>query len=230
MNSNATTVASKKFSPTELPVVNQPYQIATKVLGSDETGITVVDEEGQGLFIPDTMGTQLPNYSGEAQGILISSINNVTDVSIRDLYPHWEESKTDTGVAIRLLSKATDDLQQAIESHCNSGIEILNYLVFAETQLFQALGKSGFSKPLETVVSFCAWGLRNIDLSSSAPPSLSGLTSALKEIQENPFIDMNRATRLIMDLEDQGWSDESPISHAFEAGMEAYKSQDGDVA
>lgn len=127
-----------------------------------------------------------------------------------------------------MISKAADDLQKAIESPCNGELEILNYLVLAETQLFQALNKPSFNKALETVVSFSAWGLRNIDLSANTPPSLQGMCSVLREIQEHPFLTMDRATKLTLDLEDQGWSDESEISHAFEAGLSAFdKAQDG---
>ncbi|HUX90720.1 MAG TPA: hypothetical protein VMV48_08530 [Gallionellaceae bacterium] len=210
-------------------IVNKPYQVDTRVLGSNETGITCIDEEGRGLFIPDVTEIPIPPKSKDVIDLPGSkSVGNKSSVSISELYPHWQENKVDTSIVIRLISKASDDLQIAVESSCSSELEIINYLVLAETQLFQALNRARFNKALETVISFCAWGLRNVDLSAKNSPSLQGMNSVLRELQDHPFITMDRATKLIMDLEEQGWSDESEISHAFDVGLSGFdQAQDG---
>ena len=208
---------------TQSPVAQvQPQYIETSVYGRDETGLTVIADNGKGTFFPDS-GTIVPKTPiGKVRVRSPSSVTNEMPIPLDALYPQWQEGRADAGIAIRLVSQALRDLQKAVESACGSSAEMLNYFVLAETQLFQATEKSRFNKAFEIVVSFCAWGIRGAELSTQEPPSIQGMCAALREIQDRPFLNIERATTIILDLERQGWSGESPISRAFQDGLSAF--------
>lgn len=189
--------------------------IKTRKANSDETGYTVVDDKGEGLFITQPSGGNVDGPSA------VPAARNQSEarVSVSDLYPHWQDSESEAGMTLLMLKRAVDDLQAAIETGAKSRIELLNAMALVEGTLFRALEYSKFSEPLESVVSFCAWALRNSGLSDPHSSSLQGMSAVLRELQEQPFLNINRATELIVRLESQGWSGESPISFAFQEGL-----------
>lgn len=224
MTKQDVTVPSESFSvDTQAPIAQAKSQyVETSVYGRDETGVTVIRDDGKGTFFPDIGTTPPKARPSGATGQSSGSVANELSMPLDALYPQWQEGKADAGIAIRLVSSALGDLQKAVESGCSSDSELLNVFVLAETQLFHALEKSRFNKAFEIVVSFCAWALRNAELSTQEPPSLQGMCAVLRELQDRPFLNVERATSLILDIERQGWSGESPISRAFQDGLSAF--------
>lgn len=219
-------VAAETQSP--VPQV-KPQYVETKVHGRDETGLTVIDDSGEGTFFPDDdLETNVPKvHFGKVRVRSSSSHTAEMSTPLDALYPQWQEGRADAGIAIRLVSQALKDLQKAIESACSSSAEVLNYFVLAETQLFQALEKSRFNKAFEIVVSFCAWSIRGAELSTRESPPVQGMCAALRELQDRPFLNVERATTLVLDLERQGWSGESPVSRAFQSGLSTDDAPEG---
>lgn len=191
--------------------------IETEVYGRKETGITVVDDAGYGTFFPDQ--TALPDV--EKYQRRASFENQDSSPTLDALYPQWAEERGEAAVAVRLVSKALNDLERLLES-CTSDIEALNYAVLAETQLFQALPKARFNRAFEIVVSFGAWGIRNSEFGLLEEElKIRTLCNVLRELSEKPFLSIGRASELIAALEQCGWSGESPVSQAFDEGLEA---------
>lgn len=201
----------------------QPLYIPTTVSGRDETGVTILGEDGTGTFFPDsgTLSNVVPLKTGRS---LSESQTNAAAlssyrISVESLYPQWEESSEGPGEAIRLLRDATNELQSACDSLCSSELEILNSLVIADGLLFQAIKYSSFNKSFEIALNFCAWAIRNAQGADRERPPLQGMCAALHELQDKPFIDANRVTDLVINLEDQGWDGSSPVSVAFEMAL-----------
>jgi hypothetical protein len=209
-SSAATTQLPKKIKPGEY--------IETEVHGSRETGVTIVNESGRGTFFPDDE-TKISSQTTKSKVFISFPYNkNEKAITLDALYPQWKETETETVKAISLVKKSFTELQNVVENPCISPAEVLNVLLIAETLLFQALENSKFNKAFELVVSFCAWALKNIELKENSP-SFQGMCVALREIQEKPFIKLDRATRIIIELEKHGWSDESELSIAFNSGL-----------
>lgn len=190
----------------------------TRVAGRDETGLTVIEPTGKAVFIPES-----PTSATEgAPPVAPSDLRLATDVPITALYPHWQEGQADAGVALRGISQAIADLDRAIDLSGDNNPQFLNLLVLAEAQLFKALPKTRFNKALELVVRFSAWALRNAELSDPQTLSLEAMCAVLRELEEQPFLDIRRATNLLTQLEKRGWSGVSPISKLLEEGLSAF--------
>ena len=207
---------------TQLPEAqsNRLIYVETTVHGRDETGLTIVGRSGKGEFFPDQTAVP-PLYRSKQvqQGDPNFTSRNITTNS---LYPHWESGTADAGIAIHLVSQALEDLNSAAESPQRNETDIMNYIVLAETQLFQALEKARFNKAFEIVVRFCAWAVRNAQFGMSESPPIQGVCAALRELQEQPFLSIDRATTLISELQKQGWADTSTITNAFQQGLSAF--------
>lgn len=210
--SNSTSIAETKATAT--------YYVTT-VHGRKETGLTVVDRTGQGTFFPDDE-TALPErgYVNASQSKIRDDHQEKESLSLEALYPQWEDGQAEIGIAVRKVSNAFNDLEKLLEP-CTTDTESLNYIILAETQLFQALPKARFNRAFEIVVSFCAWSVRNIEFSLPHGLPLQALCSALRELSENPFLSIDRSAILITNLEKLGWSGESPVSRSFEEGLAA---------
>jgi hypothetical protein len=193
--------------------------IDTRVSGSDETGVTVVDPSGKGTFFPDS-GTPTLEFDETNFSANNEFLNEAESLApLEALYPHWSENETDIGLAVHLLSKALADLQALAETSCASPAEVLNYLVLAEANLFAAADRSKSNKPLEIGVRFCAWAVRNQEATSGELPSIQGICSAIREFQEHPFLAISRVIDITGDLEKLGWSGDSDVSAAFDLGL-----------
>ena len=185
----------------------------------DETGLTIIGDDGLGVYFPDnpTNTNILPLKGGSLlKGVAARS---APTVSIEKLYPHWGGEDQGPGQAVRSVRIASTELHQTMESICCSELELTSALVLADSQLFKALKFAGFNKALELVLYFCAWALRNGENEIDRLPQLQGICSVLNELEGNPFLSIDRATQIILDLEEQGWSGESPISRAFENSL-----------
>lgn len=213
--STTTKSSSEKRADTDLGNIQPGTFVRTRVAGTGEAGTTLIENARSAVFFP----TDTTRVAVRGDSLAEDRISDNNAVGVSDLYPHWEEGRTDAGIAVRFVSLAVKDLQQAIEMSDDMSPEFLNHMVLAETSLFQTLSKAHFNKAFASVIDFCAWGIRNAAFESPNKPSLEGLCSALRELQEQPFVDMNRATDIVLELENQGWSGESPISQAFREGM-----------
>lgn len=215
--SSSTSVAESKAAGTYYETI---------VHGRKETGLTVIDRTGHGTFFPDDE-TALPErgYGNASQRKIRADHQEEQSLSLEALYPQWVEGQAETGVAVRIVSNALNDLERLLEP-CTTETESLNYLVLAETQLFQALPKARFNRAFEIVVSFCAWSVRNIEFGLPQALPLQALCSALRELSEKPFLSIDRSAILLTNLEKQGWSGESPVSRSFEEGLAAIFDQE----
>lgn len=211
-------------TPLSEPKLNPRY-FDTRVYGRNETGITVLDEGGRGTFFPDEETTLPEPGFGNSSKQKTGADYQEKSPALEALYPQWTEGQGEIGIAVRLVSNALSDLERLLEP-CTNETESLNYFVLAETQLFQALSKARFNKAFEIVVSFCAWGVRNMELGLPEAIPLQRLCSALRELSEQPFLSINRAASLIAILEKQGWRGESPVSRSFEEGLSAIFDQE----
>jgi hypothetical protein len=52
------------------------------------------------------------------------------------------------------------------------------------------------------------------------------MISVLRELQESPFIQINRATELVTGLEMQGWNGESKVGKLFAQGLATSRRQE----
>jgi hypothetical protein len=192
------------------------HYIETIDAADETTGLTIVDQSGRGVFIRDE-GTKVPPRIGTAASPPHHAEQRIT--SIKALYPHWEDTQADAGIATRLVSLALRDLEAAADLSSDSGPEFFNHLVLAEGSLFQAVDKSRFNKAFEIVVHFCAWGLRNGALENPRTLSIQGMCSALREVQDSPFLLIDRAATIVTGLEKQGWNGESTVSRLFKQAL-----------
>jgi len=78
---------------------------------------------------------------------------------------------------------------------------------------------ASFNKAFEISLTFCAWSLRNAENDPANIPSLQGMCVALRELEGKPFVGIDRATQIVIELEEQGWSGDSPVSMAFENAL-----------
>jgi hypothetical protein len=223
MQKNPTPLLDSQEETTRPPIGElAPVYIETTVAGDRATGITVVDEKGKGTFFPDETGVKLSDKASSAR----TNEPLRATAPVHALYPHWEEGKSTAGLAIGSVSLAMKDLEAAAEISEDSNPQFLTLFQLAETDLFRALTQARFNKSFELVVYFCAWALRNAAFSDSRTLSLQGMISVLRELQESPFIQINRATELVTGLEMQGWNGESKVGKLFAQGLATSRRQE----
>jgi hypothetical protein len=188
--------------------------IETTVHGTTQTGLTVLGADGKAVFFGDEV-TRLPEPSSSSTAPRASE----ADVPTSKLYPHWHVEPADIGLAVRAVGQAVQELQKAIEAGEDSP-GFLNAAVIAQKHLFEALPHSTFNRAFELLVQAMAWGLKNYDIGKDGKaPSVTTLCAVLREIREQPFLELQRAAKLLKGLESQGWVARSPIETAFEKGF-----------
>ena len=183
----------------------------TRIANSNETGFTIIEDEENAVFFRSDSSA----ITGDTEVIDKPPERHAP---VTRLYPHWEDDSTETGLALKLLQ----DVSRRLDAAAEAGVDepgSLNHIVRAEGMLFQALKSSRFHRPFEMAISFCAWALRNVGGNGKGIPSLQGMTSALRNLEEQPLLSLSQASTLIRNLEKQGWSGQSPIEIAFRLGL-----------
>jgi len=177
--------------------------VRTRVAVSNVTGSTLVtgdSDSSEYIFFPD------------------SPVDS--SAPLEQLFPHWHEGEVDAAAAVYRLKQAQIDLHKVAVLGAGEEMEAANLKALAESSLFGALPRANFNPAFYSVLSFCAWALRNASpVGIEEPMKLARLVGAILELRDNPYLDYGRGSEIIDELREAGWNGDAPAVSAFRAAL-----------